>query len=61
MPVETLNYNLNFQQYHVEKDAVQHCALADVQRWAFIFADRICDDLNIERIAGQHNPPDYPA
>jgi hypothetical protein len=42
--------------YHEDIDCSKFCALSNVQRWAFTFADHICMDLNIPLIAGQHLP-----
>lgn len=58
LPVQTLKPNFNFRQYHEENDVVKFCALANVQKWAFIFADHICVDLNVTLISGQHFPPE---
>lgn len=45
-----------FFQFHDEEDVSEYCALSQVVRWCFIFADHICHELGIVAKPGSHLP-----
>lgn len=42
--------------FHETEDATRHCALSYVRRWFFLFADHICEKIDVKLVAGKHLP-----
>lgn len=42
--------------FHETEDRTRYCALSYVRRWFFLFADHICQSINVKLVAGKHLP-----
>ncbi|XP_031638316.1 protein maelstrom homolog [Contarinia nasturtii] len=42
--------------HHEKEDATRHCALSCVQRWFYLFADHICEKIDVRLVPGTHLP-----
>lgn len=42
--------------FHEKEDATRHCSLSYVTRWFYLFADHICEKIDVKLVPGRHLP-----
>lgn len=42
--------------FHEEVDKTRHCSLSYVRRWFYLFADHVCEKIDVKLVRGAHVP-----